>query len=586
LNDKMDKSLMIKSLLASLLTVSLSFVAQAQSTTQPSTASPFQPIPSGYGANGQFAITDEKFPSPLFNLENVHVFRPAGVTTKTPVIFFAPGFGSTDPDVYDPLINHIVSRGYALVFSPFQIVSGDITLHKRRYDTIFAGFEEAVNRYGASFDLSRAGYVGHSYGGAASLSMALRGLERGWGKDGLFIFTMAPWYYFEVSLAQFVRFPQHAKVIVQVYEQDAVCDHRVAKELFDRINLPASEKDFVMLMREERLGYTLEAGHGTPTGSDPDAHDFYGIYRLVDALADYAFTGEQEGKRIALGNGSPEQRFMGSWSDGKPVRELFAGDCFGVSRPSSTFLFPYSPATTGVTNVSSASFKVETGLAPDSIASALGTNLSASPLSFAGAAPPLKLNGTVVKVRDSACVEHLAPLTFVSPEQVNYLVPSGAANGIATITVFNEAGAISTGTAQINSLAPALFAANANGQGVAAASVLRVKADGSQRYEQAVQYDSGLKKFVPVPINLSDPNDQVFLLLFGTGFRHRQSISVVSVTIGGAPVEVLYAGAQGLFFGLDQLNTRLPRTLAGRGEVEIVLKVDGRAANTVMISVR
>jgi uncharacterized protein (TIGR03437 family) len=573
---------MRKILFALPLALSLIPAIQAQSTAQ----SPFQPIPSGYGANGTFAVTDDKFASPLYDRENVHVFRPAGVTAPTPVIFFAPGFANNDPVEYKPLINHIVSRGYALVYAPFQIVSGDITLHKKRYDTIFAGFEEAVKRYGASFDLARVGYAGHSYGGSALLNMTFRGLERGWGKDGLFLFVMAPWYYYEMSLSQFVNFPQHAKVIVQVYEQDGVCDHRVGKEIFERINLPASEKDFVMLMREERLGYKLEADHGTPSGGGQDAHDFYGVYRLLDALADYAFTGKQEAKRIALGGGSAEQRFMGLWPDGKPVRELFAGDCVTVTRSSLSFLFPYSPTTIGVANVSSASFKAETGLAPDSLASALGTNLSKYPLENGEPIPPLKLNGTIVKVRDSACVERLSPLFFAAPTQVNYLVPTGSANGAATITVFNEAGAISVGTTQINTVAPSLFGANSNGQGVAAAAVLRIKSDGSSVYERAIQFDSGLARYVTLPIDLGDPNDQVFLLLFGTGFRHRQSLSAVSVTIGGVPIEVLYAGAQGGFFGLDQLNLRLTRVLTGRGEMDVVLKVDGRTANMVRVSIK
>jgi uncharacterized protein (TIGR03437 family) len=578
---------MKKSLFVFLLAVFLNSIVNSQSTNQTTSApSPFLPIQSGYGANGGFPVTEDKFPSPRYDSQNVHVFRPAGVTSKTPVIFFAPGYGNNDPDEYEPLINHIVSRGYSLVYAPFQIVSGDITLHRKRYDTIFAGFEEAVNRYGSSFDLTRAGYAGHSYGAAAALNMAYRGLERGWGSQALFFFIMAPWYYFDVSLSQFVNFPQHAKVIVQVYEQDGVCDHRVAREIFERINLPSGEKDFMMLMREERPGYKLEADHGTPSGQGTDAHDFYGIYRPLDALADYAFTGSEAGKRVALGNGGAEQRFMGLWPDGRPVREMVAGDCANVTRSSLSFIFPYSPSTIGVTNVSSASFKVETGLAPDSLASALGTNLSLYPLPSESPIPPVKLNGTVVKVKDSQCVERPAPLFFVAPTQVNYLVPAGTADGAATITIFNEVGAISVGTVQVSSVAPGLFGANANGQGVAAASVFRIRRDGSQGYERAIRFDQGLARYVPLPINLSDPDDQVFLLIFGTGFRYRQSLSSVSATIGGVPAEVLFAGAQGDFHGLDQLNLRVPRSLAGRGEVDVVLKIGERTANTVRVSFR
>ena len=544
--------------------------------------SPFQPIPSGYGANGSYAVTEDKFPSPLYDRENVHVFRPAGAAGKVPVIFFAPGYSNNDPSEYEALIHHIVSRGYALVHAPFQLLSVSFTPHEKRYDTIFAGFEEAVKRYGASFDLTRVGYAGHSYGASAIFAMALRGIDKGWGKDGLMLYSMAPWYYFEISTRQFVNFPPHAKLLMQVFESDDICDHRMAKEIFERINLPSSEKDFLMLRGEQRLGYKLDATHGVPSGEAIDALDYYGVYRPFDALADYAFTGNQQGKRVALGNGGSEQRFMGRWPDGQPVREMTAGDCVAITRPSISFLFPdVGGSTPSFTNVSSASLKTG-ALAPDSLASAWGENFSVSPR-LAENGPQLKLNGTVVKVKDGACTEWLSPLFFVSPMQVNYLVPSNAATGAATISIFNEAGAILIATAQIDRVAPGLFAANANGQGVASASVLRVKVNGTQVYEKAVQFDIARSRYVAVPIDLGVEGDQVFLLLFGSGIRHRGALSNVTATIGGVAAEVLFAGAQGDFPGLDQINLRVPKTLAGRGEVNVVLAVEGKQANAVTV---
>src|SRR5690242_14439434 len=99
-----------------------------------SAAGPIPPIQSGYGANGNFAVTVDKFPSPLYDNEKVQVFRPSGAPGSVPVIFFAPGFNNNDPDEYRPLINHVVSRGYALVYAPFQFFSGDVTLHEKRYN--------------------------------------------------------------------------------------------------------------------------------------------------------------------------------------------------------------------------------------------------------------------------------------------------------------------------------------------------------------------------------------------------------------------------------------------------------------------
>jgi uncharacterized protein (TIGR03437 family) len=50
--------------------------------------------------------------------------------------------------------------------------------------------------------------------------------------------------------------------------------------------------------------------------------------------------------------------------------------------------------------------------------------------------------------------------------------------------------------------------------------------------------------------------------------------------------EVLFAGAAPGFVGLDQSNVRLPRSLAGRGEVDVVMTVDGKAANTVKVVIK
>jgi uncharacterized protein (TIGR03437 family) len=57
-------------------------------------------------------------------------------------------------------------------------------------------------------------------------------------------------------------------------------------------------------------------------------------------------------------------------------------------------------------------------------------------------------------------------------------------------------------------------------------------------------------------------------------------------TIGGANAEALYAGPVEGFVGLDQSNLRIPRSLAGRGVVDVILTVDGKPANTVNIQIR
>jgi uncharacterized protein (TIGR03437 family) len=87
--------------------------------------------------------------------------------------------------------------------------------------------------------------------------------------------------------------------------------------------------------------------------------------------------------------------------------------------------------------------------------------------------------------------------------------------------------------------------------------VLRVKADGAQVQEPVLQLNSTTNQHVTVPVSLGDASDQVFLILFGTGFRNRCSLSNVSATIGNVNAEVTFAGPHGTFVGLDQANVRI-----------------------------
>ena len=545
------------------------------------------PIASGYGANGDYGLRVDRFPSPRYEREDISVFRPEGMQGKPPVIFFAPGYSNNDPDEYRGLITHVVSRGYAVVFTPYQLVSGDLTISEKRYDTIWEGMRAAVDRYGDSFDLNRVGYIGHSYGGAAIFAMALRGYQRErWGERSLLLLSMAPWYYYQLSVKDFVNFPAHAKLVVQVYGDDRVNDHRIGKELFDRINLPSSEKDFMLVRSDQQGGAKIDAGHGAP-GSGPveDAIDFHAIYRTFDGLAGYAFNGEAEGKRVALGNGASEQRYMGLWSNGQPILELEAGDCVEITRNRFSFLFPHTGSgAKGLKSVSSASLR-PIALAPDSLMTAWGTNFSLYPVG-SDSGPVPELNGTMVKIRDGACVERIAPLLFVSPTEVRYLVPEGSADGSGTITIFNDEGGQAISPVMITRVAPALFAANGQGEGPAAMSVLRIGVDGTSRYENPLQYDFGVGGYVARPIEPARGGEQLFLILYGTGLRHRTSPEAVRATVGGVAVEVEYAGPQQEWPGVDQVNLLLPSNLAGRGMVEVGLTVDDLPTNKVLVNLR
>lgn len=237
------------------------------------------------------------------------------------------------------------------------------------------------------------------------------------------------------------------------------------------------------------------------------------------------------------------------------------------------------------TTVSAASFR-ERPLAPDSIVASFGSNLATELRSAPpGASLPTTLGGTTIRVTDSAGIER-AGIFFVSSMQANFHIPAGTASGPVGVTITNGQDASSYSLLQIEAVAPGLFSANADGQGVAAAVVLRIKADGAQTFEPVAQFDSSQGKFFALPIDLGPETEQVFLILFGTGIRHRSALAAVTTLLGGTNAEVLFAGPQGGFVGLDQINLRLPRSLTGRGHLDVVLTADAKTANTVHVNIK
>jgi len=194
--------------------------------------------------------------------------------------------------------------------------------------------------------------------------------------------------------------------------------------------------------------------------------------------------------------------------------------------------------------------------------------------------PGTTLGGTTVTIRDSAGAERLALLDYVSPTQVNYIVPSDVAVGAAKVTIASQGGAASTNL-QIQSVAPGIFTLNE--LGLAAAVAVRLR-NGVQSVDQVFQ-DTPQGR-VSLPIDLGPDTDQVVLLLFGTGFRFQNDLSKVRVTIGGIEAPVSYAGLQSDFPGLDQINVTLPRSLAGRGMVNVQVTVDRSDANITRVSIR
>jgi uncharacterized protein (TIGR03437 family) len=145
---------------------------------------------------------------------------------------------------------------------------------------------------------------------------------------------------------------------------------------------------------------------------------------------------------------------------------------------------------------------------------------------------------------------------------------------------------VSSGALKIEAFAPGIFTAASNGSGVAAANIQRIR-NGNSTFESTFERDpADTTKWRAVAIDLDPPTDNVFLLLFATGVRGRSNPLSASANIGGMALPVDYAATQGSFVGLDQINIQLPPSLKGKGEVDVVVTIDGVALNTVRVRIK
>jgi uncharacterized protein (TIGR03437 family) len=241
---------------------------------------------------------------------------------------------------------------------------------------------------------------------------------------------------------------------------------------------------------------------------------------------------------------------------------------------------------TSIATVSAASFSGG-AVTPESIVSSFGQNLASASVSASTNPLPTTLGGTRVFVRDAFGAERPAGIFFVSPAQVNFQVPLATAAGEAMVTIINGSGQASIGFMRVSLVAPSIFTSNASGTGVPAGVVYRIR-NGVANYEPLVQRVGN--EWQSVAVDVSNTAEQVYLVLFGTGFRYRSGVNAAAVKLSAPQwaldAPVTYAGAQGSLVGLDQLNVRIPSSANGRGTVTLQLTVEGRAANPVTVRFR
>ena len=256
---------------------------------------------------------------------SVTIFEPAKPTPPSaPVVAFTQGVG---PDEYQGWIDHLVGRGSIVVFQnqPFDTV--DLT--ERRKGPL-AGLRAAMRA------LARPGHVepqwnrlvlvGQSVGGNMAAQLAADT-----GPAHLphprAVFVLQPRLEDQASLRVLGGIPRSSLVLVLASDRDDRVGLQGPESVWAALrHHPAASKDYVLVRSDEHGTPALVADHFlslSGTGNPADALDFYGPWKLLDALQACATT--RRDCRYALG-AAAEQRFMGRWSDGVPVTPLQVTD--------------------------------------------------------------------------------------------------------------------------------------------------------------------------------------------------------------------------------------------------------------------
>jgi uncharacterized protein (TIGR03437 family) len=235
------------------------------------------------------------------------------------------------------------------------------------------------------------------------------------------------------------------------------------------------------------------------------------------------------------------------------------------------------------TFVNSASYQPG-ALAAQQLVTAFGSGFASQTITASSQPLPLTLGDTSITITDSTGTVRKAPMFYVSQSQASLLIPDGVAPGAATAKVMRGGATVLTGTLNIAAVSPGLYSANGNGAGVAAALAVRVQGAGTTTPLALFSCQAGVAlSCLSSPLSLGSSTETVYVSLYGTGIR---GAGTVQAYVTGQSVPVLYAGPQGQYAGLDQVNISLPRSLAGTGEASVYLIADGKVSNMTTVKIQ
>ena len=311
-------------------------------------------------------------------------------------------------------------------------------------------------------------------------------------------------------------------------------------------------------------------------GNEPNANSF------VSAKFD---NGDPDLRLTPLGDG----RWTGTWrplnqGGGRVTISGIAAHFWGltnvqagrVDRQISLLPASGAPVILAGAVVHGASQRGDVPIAPGSLVTLYGTNLSERTTGLNALPLPTEKEGTEVLLGGQPL-----PILFASPAQINAQLPFNLpSNAVLQIVVRRNAQISVPESFVVAPAQPGIFTKNqqGTGQGIVVRSdqvTLAEPGAPARRGEAVVIYGTGLG---PVNQIVTAGNQAPSSPLAVT-------LSTVEVLIGGKSAQVLFSGLTPGFAGLYQVNAILPADSPTGNAVPLSLRVDGRLSNSVEIAV-
>jgi hypothetical protein len=248
-----------------------------------------------------------------------------------PIVLYLSGccgnFPWPTPEEVDPWLMHLARQGYVVVA---PVYNADTPTPADTLADLQARLREALAELTqpghAAVDVAQFVVLGHSFGGDIAVPFLAAPAEGLPVPHALFLNAPFCGDCFDVQQAV-LALPKGTKALVVAYEDDTVAGINQARTFYHALAaLPAADRDFVLMSTDRHGEPALIADHQTAV-LNVDAADWYGVWKLSDALFACALRGEW--CAYALGD-TPEQRTMGNWSDGVPITELQVFDDPGI----------------------------------------------------------------------------------------------------------------------------------------------------------------------------------------------------------------------------------------------------------------